>query len=216
MGCCISRIQLADGTYPRHSANSPAECQGLGFYYDPNDCQACPMLWHALGSHWTEKYAGDEVAFRSLSLITTSIFDIRYYLLVNSEPGRSLLRSYDEHAPTILPFVQDDPVLMRRITGMFLDAVAFGQDMLRAHALGGESPSAGHTVYDRERHAAAVELLGDIRAAIPADSDATQVLDVAQRFLDSVVGMSSAEVLALMRVRPMAESSRTPPPATAD
>lgn len=173
-------------------------------------------MWHALNTHYIESYAGDEIAFRSLSLMTTSIFDIRYYLLVNSELGRSLLQSYGEHSPTILTFIQDDTSLMRRITEMFLDAVAFGQDMLRVHLLGGEVPSAGHIVYDRERHEAAITLLGDVRAALPPDSDSIALLNVAEQFLNNVVGMSSAEVLAIMQVRPVAESKDTAPPGVGD
>jgi hypothetical protein len=170
------------------------------------------MLWHALGTHYLQSYAGDEVAFRSLSLTTTTIFDIRYYLLVNSELGRSLLQTYDRHSPAILPFVQDDTALMRRITAMFLDAVAFAQDMLRTHLLGDDAPSAGQVVYDRERHEAAMSLLGDVRAKLPDDSETLQLLGVAEQFLSGAVGMSSADVLASMRVRPAADSRRTPPP----
>lgn len=212
MGCCISTVQSPDGSYPRHPANSNQECQSPLYYYQETNCQVCPLVWHALGNHFTENYPEDEVAFRCLSLITTNIFDIRYYLLVNSELGRSLLQAYDEHSPNILPFVEGDPSLMRRITGLFLDSVAFAQDMLRIHFLGGESASAGRVVYDTKLHEAAVALLGDIRAALPADSGSATLLDTAGHFLNGAVGLSSAEVLAFMQVRPAAESKDTAPP----
>jgi hypothetical protein len=129
-----------------------------------------------------------------------TLFDIRYFLLVNSDTGRQLLDLYNQHISPIERVIDRDPDLKRRTLAIFMKAIAFAQDMLRVHIFGSDIEYAGMYAFDSADLSEGQELLHDLQASGAPDSS-TELLHFVERMMADFVDMTSREVLALLTPR---------------